>query len=63
MEDGLDPVKEYLGTLFGVDLHAVPMPHIFRRQGSSESQVELLTASSRRALEEIYEADFEAWGY
>ncbi len=63
LEDGLDAVKKYIGSIFDIDGSNIPMPHSLRQSDVIKLTTDKLNNKSKKIIMDIYKLDFEKLNY
>jgi hypothetical protein len=63
LENGLDSVKEYIGSLFDIDVSNISMPHSLSQSNEIKLNVDQLNNNSKKIIMDIYKLDFDKFNY
>jgi len=63
LENGLDGVKKYIGSIFDIDVSDVRMPHSLKQPNEIGLNSGKLDNNSKRIIMKIYKTDFEKFNY
>lgn len=62
LENGLDGVKKYIGSLFDIDVTNISMPHLLKQPNQIKKNG-VLNNHSKKIIMDIYKLDFEKLNY
>lgn len=63
LENGLDDIKKYISSIFGIDAINIPIPHSLKTPNQLKINVDSLTDNSKKIIKEIYKLDFKNFNY
>ncbi len=63
LENGLDGVRRYIGSVFDTDVSGIRMPHSLKKPSQIGVSSENLDKHSKKIIMEIYKLDFEKFNY
>ena len=63
LENGLDQVKKYIGSLFDIDISRIALPHLLKKPNQIKLNAENLNNHSKKIIMDMYKLDFDKFNY